>query len=122
MREVTLTKGNSELYLSILGGGGGGLLANVNRWLGQCGAPRIDAGGVSELERAPCLGGEAHLVTAEGDFAGMDGIAQAGMGLLGALVEQPTRLVTIKLVGPADEVRAERDAFLSFIASLSDAP
>lgn len=122
MREVTLTKGGSELYVSVLGGGGGGLLANVNRWLKQFGAPALDVAGVSALERTPCLGGEAYVVTAEGSFAGMDGVARDGQGLLGALLEQPSRLVTVKLVGPAAEVRAERDAFLAFVGSLAARP
>lgn len=122
MREVTLKKGAAELYVSILGGGGGGLLANVNRWLGQFGAPHIDTGALGTLERVPCLGGEAHVIEAEGDFAGMDGKQQTGMGLLGALLEQPARLVTVKLVGPAAEVRLERAAFLSFVTSLAEAP
>jgi hypothetical protein len=122
MREMTLLKGECELYVSILGGGGGGSLANVNRWLGQFGASHIDAPAVAALERVPCLGGEAFIVAAEGDFAGMGGKRQSGMGLLGALLEQPARLVTVKLVGPAAEVRAERDAFLSFVTSLAEAP
>ena len=122
MREVTLTKGSAELYVSILGGGGGGLLANVNRWLGQFGAPRIDAGAIAGLERVPCLGGEAYVISAEGDFTGMDGEQQGEMGLLGALLEQPTRLVTVKLVGKAPEVRAARAEFLSFVSSLGEAP
>jgi hypothetical protein len=122
MREVTLTKGSAELYVSVLGGGGGGLLANVNRWLGQFGAPRIDATALAGLERVPCLGSEAYVIDAEGSFTGTDGNQQTGMGLLGALLEQPTRLVTVKLVGPAAEVRVERAAFLSFVSSLAEAP
>jgi hypothetical protein len=122
MREVTLKKGSAELYVSILGGAGGGVLANVNRWLGQLGAPHIGASGLAGLERVPCLGGEAYLVSAEGDFTGMDGQTQHEMGLLGAILEQPSRLVTVKLVGTAAEVRAERGAFVSFVASLAEAP
>ncbi|MEZ6013632.1 MAG: hypothetical protein R3F49_00840 [Planctomycetota bacterium] len=121
MREVTLTKGECELYISVLSGGGGGVLANVNRWLGQFGAPKLDVAALAGLERAPCLGSEALLVTAEGSFGGMGGGApKAGMGLLGAVLEQPARLITVKLVGPASEVAAERGAFLSFLGSLDD--
>ena len=122
MREVTLRKGESELYVSVLGGGGGGLLANINRWMKQFGAADLDVARVSALERTPCLGGQAYVVTAEGSFAGMDGAAREGMGLVGALLEQPARLVTVKLVGPAAEVRAERAAFLAFVGSLSERP
>jgi len=122
MREVTLTKGKCELYVSVLGGGGGGVLANVNRWLGQFDAPSLGVEGLAALERAPCLGGEAVLVTAEGAFGGMSGAKEGGMGLLGAVLEQPSRLVTVKLTGPAAEVAAERANFLSFLASLAEAP
>lgn len=122
MRDVTLTKGGCELYISVLGGGGGGLLANVNRWQGQFGAAPLGVADLAGLERVPCLGSEAYVVDAEGPFRGMDGATQADMALLGALLEQPTRLVTIKLVGPANEVRAERAAFVEFVGSLSETP
>ncbi len=119
-RDVTLVKGESELYISVLGGGGGGLLANIDRWLKQFGRPSLGVDGLAGLERVPCLGGEAYLVAAEGPFTGMDGVQRGDMGLLGALLEQPARLVTVKLVGPAAEVRAARADFQAFVGSLRD--
>ena len=120
MREVTLTKGGAEMYISILGGGGGGILANVNRWYGQVGEPGIGQAALAGLERLPCLGGEALMVETAGTLKAMEAKAQAGSGLIGALLEQPTRMVTVKMVGPAAEVAAGRAAFVAFVGSLGD--
>lgn len=122
MREVTLRKGDCELYVSVLAGGGGGLLANVNRWMRQFGAASVDVSGLSALERVACLGGDAYVVEAAGAFEGMGGARREGMALLGAVLEQPARLVTVKLVGPESEVRTERANFLSFVSSMGEKP
>lgn len=120
MREVTLTRGEAEMYVSITDSGPGRLVANVDRWLGQLGAKRLDEEAVARLPRIPCLGGEAIVVEAAGDLTAMDGTRKPDQRLLGALVEHGGRIVSVKLVGPAAEIAGERAAFESFVRSLEE--
>src|SRR5690606_181737 len=56
-----------ECYVTMLGGDGGGLLANVNRWRGQIGLQTTDAASLVGLPTVPMLGGEATLVELVGE-------------------------------------------------------
>jgi hypothetical protein len=118
MREVTFAVGDppAECYVAVLGGTGGGVLSNVNRWRAQVGeAPLMDA---DSLERLPMLGREGVLMEAGGSFEGMSGEEVEGALLLGAIVLLPDRAVFVKMVGPRESVAPEREAFRSFCGSL----
>lgn len=119
MRLVNFDVGaGAECYISVLGGSGGGVLDNVNRWLKQIGKPEIGADGVANLTHIPVLGQQAPLVDGTGDFKGMDGEDTSGQGLMATIVLLPSKAVTVKLIGPAGAVAAQRDAFVNFAASL----
>ena len=121
MRQVNFQlKDGGECYVTVLGGAGGGTLANVNRWLGQIGKPPLDAAGLAALPRITMLGREAQLVEGSGDFEGMGSASKANQGLLGAMVELPGRAVFVKMVGPAAVVQDQRDAFLAFAEALRE--
>jgi hypothetical protein len=111
---------NVDAYLSVLPGGGGGLLANVNRWRNQMSLPPIS---MSELEKAPkvrMLGRQATFVELDGTFTSMGGGGKkTGYRLIGLIVlDGQGRAVTMKLVGPAAEVEKGRDAFMGLCRSL----
>lgn len=113
-------EGGGECYVSVLGGGGGGALANVNRWLGQIGKPAIGEADLAALPRVSMLGKEGMLVEGSGDFEGMGAASASNQGLMAAMVELPDRAVFVKMVGPADVVSAQREAFLAFAQSLTE--
>lgn len=124
MREVTYLTGESgrtECYISILGGDGGGIAANFDRWRGQMGREPLTSAELAALPRVDCLGTTAILIEIEGDFTGMGGQSLDGALMLGAVVSIDSRTVFVKLVGPRDEASAERDNFRAFLASLERA-
>jgi hypothetical protein len=119
MREVTYFAGDAgqvECYVALLDGSGGGLLANVNRWCGQMGAPELTAEDLARLERLPLAGAEGVLVRIE---RGAGATAAPGQELLiGAVAQLADRALFVKLTGPAAAVEAERDALLAFCRSI----
>ena len=113
MRMVTFTfgkSGKSECYVSVAGGT---LEGNVNRWRGQFGLAKLDSDEIAALAKLEVMGKMASIVEHRGRFAG---IADAGM--LGLVCKLEARSLFVKMTGPADEVFAERENFLSFCRSL----
>jgi hypothetical protein len=107
-----------ECYVSMMGGSGGGVELNVNRWLGQVGATELAPEEISKLPTIPMLGATGVLVESKGDFTGMAGATKQGAGLLGVVCVLRDRAVFVKLVGPAQKVAAEKDNFLALCRSL----
>lgn len=108
----------SECYVSILGGDGGGSLANINRWRSQMGQPALDIEEIEALERIPVLEGSAMMIEIEGAFRGMDGTAVDDALMLGVIRELPEQTVFVKMTGARDILAPERSAFVSFCRSL----
>jgi len=108
--------GFGEVYVTIAAGS---VLDNVNRWLDQFGASRVDAGGLAMMRRVPIVGGTGVWVEAAGEYAsGMGSPPKPGYGLAGVIAEIGGRTLTLKMVGPEAEVRAEAVALESFAATL----
>ncbi len=112
----------AECYLTILAGDGGGVGANVNRWLAQMQRPALVAAQIDELPRSKLFHRDAVLLDVEGTFTGMSGgSAQAGRRLLGLLLVDPNGSAFLKFVGPADVVEREKNAFFSLAESFRSA-
>lgn len=120
MRVVNLEVGPSQCYVIELGGAGGGLEMNLNRWRGEVGLPPLDAAGVAALERVPALGLEAPLLEVTGTYQGMGGPEGEDSRVLGVPVVRATSSLFIKMVGPDEAVLAQRANFLTFVASLHE--
>lgn len=106
-----------EAYLSI---SRGGVLENVNRWLGQFGVDTVDAAGLGKMEKVELAGHQGVWVTADGRFGGAMGKqAQDAWSLRGVVTEGPSGLVTVKMLGPTAEVRAAEDGLKAFVNGLS---
>jgi hypothetical protein len=120
MRVVNLEVGRSQCYVIQLGGAGGGLEMNLNRWRGEVGLPPLDADGVAALERVPALGQEAPLLEVTGTYKGMGGPQGEDSRVLGVPVIRTGTSLFIKMVGPDQEVLAQRESFLTFVASLHE--
>jgi hypothetical protein len=121
MRELNFTVGeDGECYLTVLGGTGGGLEANLNRWRGQMGLEPASDEELAALPRIGLLGGEAHFLRADGDFTGMDGIAKLEMTLLGVALVGEERSLFVKLVAPTALAEAQEPAFRAFVEGLEE--
>jgi len=107
-----------ECYLTVLGGTGGGVLGNVNRWREQMGLGEITAEQVEELPKVELLGNEAYLLELEGAFRGMGTVAKEGWALRGAILGSDRFTIFVKFTGPRELVALEAEAFDAFCASI----
>lgn len=108
--------GKGEVYVTVASGG---VLENVNRWLGQFGLAPADAAGLEALRKVPVLGQQGVWVEAKGTYRGAMGRPEEpGFALAGVVVEAGGRLVTVKMTGPEAEVEAEKGALEAFAKSL----
>lgn len=122
MRQVNLKVGEaSECYVSVLGGGGGGLASNLNRWRKQMGQPELSEAEVAALPKKPLLGHEATFISIDGAFSGMGGAeAKPDYRMLGLALVSDVQAVFVKLTGPRAEVEAQTAKFDAFCASLAE--
>lgn len=100
-------------------GDGGGIEANVQRWIGQF----SDVGEVRRDQRPGTSGLALHLVEiTRGTYAsGMPGgptTPKPDFGLLGAIIETPGGSYFFKLTGPAALVQQEREKFFALVDSV----
>jgi hypothetical protein len=112
---------NTEAWISVLVGDGGGLVENINRWRGQMGQSPLSAAEVENLPTLESMGIEGTLVTIHGSY-------NAGMGGGGGRIEDATMLgyallrgddsVFVKMVGPTEDVLAEKENFEALCRSL----
>ena len=112
MRLANFHAGNPsvECYVTILGGDGGGMLANVNRWRDQLALAPIGDAELDALQRVRILDEDAVLVDLDsGD----------GRGLLGTVSVHRGSAVFVKMVGPSELIAQERERFLSLCASIA---
>ena len=123
MREVTFTVGTdadqAECYVALLGGTGGGIAANMNRWQQQMGAAPLSESEFQQLERIEMLGTEGILLEIDGSFSGVAGEAVSNARLYGAVCVLSDRSVFVKMIGPIATLEGQRDAFQRFCESLS---
>jgi hypothetical protein len=98
-------------------GGGGGVQANIDRWLGmfQEGKDKINA----RTEKVAAEKGTITYVQADGTYmSGMPGgpkTPQAGYMLHGAIIENPEANVFIRLTGPIRLAKSARDDFRAMV-------
>lgn len=104
----------AQVNVAELKDGGGGLLANANRWRDQIGLPPLDEDGLKPVvQMLDVSGGSASLV----DFTGKD--SQTGMAarLIAVTVKQDGQSWFYKLMGDPQTVAAQKNAFTQFIQS-----
>ncbi len=99
----------------------GGLLENVNRWLGQFGQDPLAEADLAKLEQGEVVGAKGVWVEAAGDYSpGMGQPPRAAQSLYGLVAEKGGRIVTIKMTGPAEELAAQKSALKVFAATLRE--
>lgn len=127
MRLVNMRFGEGdagECYLTVLSGGGGGLLANVGRWYGQMSEPAPSAEEVDALPRALLLNRSAVVVDLSGTFKGMGGPAKEDYRLVGRILPEQQSgdssfSMFLKMTGPKAVVDANFEKFEQFCQSLA---
>lgn len=109
---------NAECYVTTLGGGGGGLAPNVNRWCGQLKREPLSQAQIDALPTVTWLGQPAVLLDIEGEWAGMSGDASAkDWRLIGLLQVSGDKLRTLKMTGPRELLGRELENFHKLVAS-----
>lgn len=108
--------GGGEMYVTIAAGS---VLDNVNRWLGQFGATQLDPAGLEKLRHVMIAGGQGVWVQAEGTYDGAMGApSKTGYALEGVVAMVDGKILTVKMVGPKDEVAAAKAALESYIGTV----
>lgn len=106
--------GQAAVNVSMLGGDGGGLASNINRWRRQLGLGQLSE---SELTQSTTSldtsGGKATLV----DLSGQDARTGQAARLLGVIVPQGGRTWFYKLMGNTQVVESQKEAFTQFVQS-----
>jgi hypothetical protein len=107
----------ADLSISSLGGAGGGLLANVNRWRGQLGLSVWTQEDVDSQGKSIEISGVRGTVV---EFLGdksLQGEARKTR-ILGALIPRGNQTWFFKLSGDDAVVARERENFMGFVQSL----
>ncbi len=103
-------------------GTGGGVDANIQRWLGQFTPASAEQKPI--IEKADVKGVKLTRVRMEGTFAsGMPGgptTPLTGYALLGVILESPNGDVFIKMTGPGDVVKSSAQTFEDLVKSATD--
>jgi hypothetical protein len=112
---ITGTEGRADVNVSVLGGAGGGLRENVNRWRQQLGLEPLDEAGINRLVTAIELpGGRASLV----DMDGTDARTGQPARLIGAIVPREGETWFYKLMGSGPVAEREKASFIRFVQSV----
>jgi hypothetical protein len=95
------------------------VLDNVNRWLKQFGAAAADEAAMAKLPTVSLAGAPGVFVVAEGNYeGGMGSPPKPGSALAGVVAPINGQILTVKMVGPKEDVAAARPALDRFIQSL----
>jgi hypothetical protein len=102
----------AAVNVSASAGDGGGLAGNVNRWRKQLGLAEQSADEISKsVTTVEAAGGKATLV----EMSGTDARTGRPAAVIGAMVPQGGQTWFYKLMGDANVVAAQRDAFTRFV-------
>lgn len=108
--------GKGEVYVSR---SQGSVLDNVNRWLKQFARQDLTAQDLAALPKATLMGAEAVIVEADGVYAGGMGKEPVeGYALSGLVAKIGNDIITIKMVGPKEEVEAEKAQLIEYAKTL----
>lgn len=115
--EVPLSDGSAgDCSIIVLGGTGGGLLPNINRWRGQIGLPPIGEEGLADAIRP--LEGQIQDMK----FIRLENPDDPSRAFLIAIAPLGNRTAYVKLSAPREQLDAVEPAFLDLARSLKAAP
>jgi len=111
-------EGESEAVVNVSTstGDGGGLVANVNRWLGQIGQASWSNTEVQKnVKEIETTGGTALFV----EMDGTDGRTGKSTAIVGAMVNNGGSTWFYKLMGDAEVVTTQKEAFTTFVKEVN---
>jgi len=111
----------AEVNISMMGGTGGGLMANITRWRGQLGlAPLSEEDFSKQAQTVEVPSGKGTLI----DMTGTDAKTGKKARLVGVIAPDGDNTWFYKLMGDEQVVEQQKDAFTKFIqsAKFSNAP
>lgn len=125
-------KREGECYLTLLSmSAGDGLRSNLNRWRKQMGLPDLTQEEVDALPTKPVFRNAGAIIAKPAPFIDVTGTYTGGSGpmmapseplpgyrMIGAILEAPGMLITIKMTGPEALVAANAAKFDQFCSSL----
>jgi hypothetical protein len=106
-------------------GQGGGVQANIDRWIGQFDQPDGKASkSLAKTQKRTVNGLAVTTIDLTGTYTGAGGpmgpkVTKPGYRLLGGIVEAPQGAVFFKFTGPAKTVTAQEAAFQKLLGSVS---
>jgi hypothetical protein len=112
-----LVKGDGDTVAAInvsqLAGDGGGLAANVNRWRAQLGLAAVSESEIAKLPTIDASGAKATVT----EINGTDPRSNKPASLVGIVLPLNGQTWFYKLMGDANVVAAQKDAFIKFVQS-----
>ena len=115
-RLINYVAGDKDSVEIVMGETQGDVLANANRWLGQFGLSPVQS--LEFLGKTEMLGRNAYLVEGDGTYSpGMGRPPTEGCAMIGVIRESSINLITLKMIGPAEEVEKQREAFFKYMRS-----
>ena len=113
-RLINYVAGENDSVEIVVGETQGDLLANANRWLGQFGLSPVQS--LEFLGGTEMLGKKAYLVEGDGTYSpGMGKLPREDYAMIGVIRESSLNLITLKMIGPAQEVGKQREAFYEYM-------
>ncbi|MEO1616036.1 MAG: hypothetical protein AAFV88_09320 [Planctomycetota bacterium] len=104
---------------------GGGVEPNIKRWKGQFSGGKPEDQKVEKIKAGPF---EVHLIDVSGSFAESMGggpfapgktVQRENYAMAGAILAAPTgRLYFVKMIGPQETVKANREKFVKMVKSV----
>ena len=112
--EVGGSNGQSaDISVTAFPGDAGGLDSNINRWREQVHQPELESEQLAQTWQEETVDGAPTIIV---DLQSPDGAEKAG-GILGAVLRTADRTWFVKMSGPPELLKAEKDNFLHFVRS-----
>jgi hypothetical protein len=112
--EVTATNGESaDISITAFPGDAGGLESNVNRWREQVHQPVLEAEQLAQSWQEETVDGVPTIIVDLQSPAGIEKVS----AILGAVMRTIDRTWFVKMTGPPDLLKAQKDNFLGFVRS-----
>jgi len=105
--------GAATVSVSSLGGDGGGLLSNVNRWRQQLGQDPVDESALAKLDTLNTPAGNATVV----DITGVNPSSGQPARMVGVVLGLEGRTWFYKFTGDSNTVSDQKQTFLNFVKS-----
>src|ERR1700741_296240 len=104
----------ADISVTAFPGDAGGVESNVNRWRGQVHQPTLEGDQLAQSLQEETVDGIPTIIV---DVQTPDGTEKAS-AILGAVMRAPDRTWFVKMPGPPDLLKSQKDNFLRFVRSI----